>query len=175
MAAKGLCAPRRSLRSLESVVGGSQAHYIDNATIRGYQVAGFPQLHMTGPAETSVAGSAVFAQRSRSERLIATGPRGAGDRGRPGRMAGSFPPEGPASPLYLYFLFSLLCATLRWEWRGTLWSAGALLAMGEEPWLHAASWSRGELWQSREAPGTWQPLVATAPRGREFPLRERRG
>lgn len=159
--------------------------------------------------------------------------------------------EGPGSPFYLYFLFALLCATLRWEWRGTLWSAGVLLATylgmglyastvlhepgfelntflirgvflavvagllawlgaheqqlrsemfrlaswpqdlppdvavlvsealrhatdvlaapravlvweeGEEPWLHVASMSRGEVARSREVPGTWQPLVAT--------------
>src|SRR5262245_1336563 len=37
--------------------------------------------------------------------------------------------EGPGSPFYLYFLFALLCATLRWDWRGTLWSAGLLLAI----------------------------------------------
>lgn len=33
--------------------------------------------------------------------------------------------EGPASPYFLYFMFSLLSATLRWQWRGTLWTSVA--------------------------------------------------
>lgn len=37
--------------------------------------------------------------------------------------------EGPTSPFFVYFVFSLLCATLRWQWRGTLWTAVAALAM----------------------------------------------
>jgi signal transduction histidine kinase len=37
--------------------------------------------------------------------------------------------EGPTSPFFVYFVFSLLCATLRWEWRGTLWTGAAALAM----------------------------------------------
>lgn len=36
--------------------------------------------------------------------------------------------EGSASPFFVYFVFSLLCATLRWRWRGTLWTAVAALA-----------------------------------------------
>jgi signal transduction histidine kinase len=35
---------------------------------------------------------------------------------------------GPASPFTAYFVFSLVCATLRWQWRGTLWTALASLA-----------------------------------------------
>jgi len=31
--------------------------------------------------------------------------------------------EGPNSPFFMYFTFSLACATLRWQWRGTLWTA----------------------------------------------------
>lgn len=31
--------------------------------------------------------------------------------------------EGPASPFIAYFVFSLICATLRWRSRGTLWTA----------------------------------------------------
>jgi signal transduction histidine kinase len=31
--------------------------------------------------------------------------------------------EGPSSPFFMYFTFSLACATLRWQWRGTLWTA----------------------------------------------------
>jgi signal transduction histidine kinase len=36
---------------------------------------------------------------------------------------------GPASPFNAYFVFSLVCATLRWQWRGTLWTAVASLAI----------------------------------------------
>ncbi len=36
---------------------------------------------------------------------------------------------GPASPFTAYFVFSLVCATLRWQWRGTLWTALASLAV----------------------------------------------
>lgn len=42
--------------------------------------------------------------------------------------------EGPNSPFFMYFTFSLACATLRWQWRGTLLTAAAAipayLAMG---------------------------------------------
>lgn len=42
--------------------------------------------------------------------------------------------EGPTSPFFLYFVFSILCGTLRWQWRGTLWTAvvalAAFLSMG---------------------------------------------
>jgi hypothetical protein len=31
--------------------------------------------------------------------------------------------EGPTSPFFVYFLFSLLCATLYWQWRGIMWTA----------------------------------------------------
>lgn len=41
---------------------------------------------------------------------------------------------GPASPFSAYFVFALVCATLRWQWRGTLWTAvvciGAYLGAG---------------------------------------------
>ncbi len=36
--------------------------------------------------------------------------------------------EGPTSPFFVYFIFSIVCATLRWQWRGTLWTAAAALA-----------------------------------------------
>ena len=36
--------------------------------------------------------------------------------------------EGSRSPFFVYFLFSILCATLRWQWRGTLWTAVGGLA-----------------------------------------------
>jgi len=40
---------------------------------------------------------------------------------------------GPASPFTTYFVFSMVCATLRWQWRGVLWTAiasiGAYLAI----------------------------------------------
>jgi len=158
--------------------------------------------------------------------------------------------EGATSPFILYYVFLLLAATLRWQWRGTLWTAVAALAMfigmgvygagvlrdpafdlpgvmihglylglvavflgvlgahehrlrrelsmlsewprsvprearslirevlehaasilgsprllmawqvGEEPCLNLALWPRGEIHWSREAPGTFLPLVA---------------
>jgi signal transduction histidine kinase len=37
--------------------------------------------------------------------------------------------EGPTSPFFVYFVFSLFCATLRWSWRGTFWTAGIALIM----------------------------------------------
>ena len=36
--------------------------------------------------------------------------------------------EGLTSPFFVYFIFSILCGTLRWQWRGTLWTAVAALA-----------------------------------------------
>lgn len=35
---------------------------------------------------------------------------------------------GPASPFTAYFVFSMVCATLRWQWRGVLWTAVASIA-----------------------------------------------
>jgi signal transduction histidine kinase len=37
--------------------------------------------------------------------------------------------SGPASPFIAYFVFALVCATLRWQWRGTLWTAVVSLAV----------------------------------------------
>jgi signal transduction histidine kinase len=37
--------------------------------------------------------------------------------------------EGPASFSLVYFVFALVSATLRWQWRGTLWTASAALAI----------------------------------------------
>lgn len=37
--------------------------------------------------------------------------------------------EGPASPFFLYFVFSLFCATLRFHWRGILATATAAMAI----------------------------------------------
>jgi signal transduction histidine kinase len=34
---------------------------------------------------------------------------------------------GPSSPFFLYFVFSLFSATLRWDWEGTLWTAATVL------------------------------------------------
>jgi signal transduction histidine kinase len=31
--------------------------------------------------------------------------------------------EGPTSPFFVYFVFSLFCAILRWGWRGVMWTA----------------------------------------------------
>jgi len=36
--------------------------------------------------------------------------------------------EGPTSPFFVYFVFSMLCGTLRWQVRGTLWTAAVALA-----------------------------------------------
>lgn len=36
--------------------------------------------------------------------------------------------EGPSSPFFVFFVFSLAGATLRWQWRGTLWTAVVALA-----------------------------------------------
>jgi signal transduction histidine kinase len=37
--------------------------------------------------------------------------------------------QGPASPFFAFFVFSLVCAALRWQWRGTLWTAVVALAI----------------------------------------------
>ena len=37
--------------------------------------------------------------------------------------------EGPASPFFLYFVFSLFCATLRFSWRGILATGAAAMAI----------------------------------------------
>jgi signal transduction histidine kinase len=37
--------------------------------------------------------------------------------------------EGSASPLFMYFVFSLLAAALRWDWPGVLWTALATLVI----------------------------------------------
>lgn len=36
---------------------------------------------------------------------------------------------GPNSPFFVYFIFVLVCATFRWQWRGTLWTAVAAMAV----------------------------------------------
>jgi len=30
--------------------------------------------------------------------------------------------SGPNSPFFVYFIFILVCATCRWQWRGTFWT-----------------------------------------------------
>jgi signal transduction histidine kinase len=35
--------------------------------------------------------------------------------------------EGPTSPFFVFFTFALLAGTLRWQWRGSLWTAVAAL------------------------------------------------
>ncbi|HEX5757695.1 MAG TPA: histidine kinase [Thermoanaerobaculia bacterium] len=52
---------------------------------------------------------------------------------------------GPASPFTTYFVFSMLCATLRWRWRGVLWTAAASIVaylaiafLAGSPWAHPA-------------------------------------
>jgi signal transduction histidine kinase len=166
--------------------------------------------------------------------------------------------EGPTSPFFIYFMFSMISATLRWQWRGALWTAAAALIgfngigvygsevmndpafeenrfvirsvylgvmagllgylgayeerrrrelsaladwpgavarepeipqpdilesaariLGaprvlliweepEEPWLHFASWSKREFRSWREAPATYQPMVAEPLAGLTF-------
>jgi signal transduction histidine kinase len=48
--------------------------------------------------------------------------------------------EGSTSPFYIYLIFSLICATLRWGWAGTLWTAVVagvgFIAMGVFESLH---------------------------------------
>jgi len=45
--------------------------------------------------------------------------------------------SGPGSPFFVFFIFSLVCATLCWQWRGTLYTAlitmGILLVMAIYP------------------------------------------
>jgi hypothetical protein len=40
----------------------------------------------------------------------------------------SFFTEGPTSPFFLYFVFAMLSAAVRWGWTGTIWTAAASLA-----------------------------------------------
>jgi signal transduction histidine kinase len=47
--------------------------------------------------------------------------------------------EGPTSPFFVYFMFSLVCATLRWQWHGTLWTAVAALTMFTGMSVYAAT------------------------------------
>ena len=35
---------------------------------------------------------------------------------------------GPNSPFFVYFIFVLVCATFRWQWRGTLWTAAVAMS-----------------------------------------------
>src|SRR5687767_11931861 len=35
---------------------------------------------------------------------------------------------GTTNPFIAYFIFAVICATLRWQWRGALWTAAASLA-----------------------------------------------
>jgi signal transduction histidine kinase len=37
--------------------------------------------------------------------------------------------EGPTSPFFTYFTFAIVAATLRWQWRGALWTAAAALIL----------------------------------------------
>jgi signal transduction histidine kinase len=44
-------------------------------------------------------------------------------------MAFMFFTGGANSPFFVFFTFSLVCATLRWQWRGTLWTAVAAISV----------------------------------------------
>lgn len=35
--------------------------------------------------------------------------------------------RGPSSPFFVYLIFSLFCAAVRWGWRATLWTAGVVV------------------------------------------------
>jgi signal transduction histidine kinase len=47
--------------------------------------------------------------------------------------------EAPSSPFFVYFVFSLVSATLRWQWRGVLWTAAVALAMSIGMSMYAAN------------------------------------
>ncbi len=36
--------------------------------------------------------------------------------------------RGPSSPFFVFFIFALVSAALRWQWAGTLWTGGAAVA-----------------------------------------------
>lgn len=46
--------------------------------------------------------------------------------------------EGISSPFFLYFIFSVLCATLRWQWQGALWTGLSSLGMYAALGIYAA-------------------------------------
>ena len=37
--------------------------------------------------------------------------------------------DGPASPFISYFVFALVCASVRWQWTGTIWTAAIALTL----------------------------------------------
>jgi hypothetical protein len=41
--------------------------------------------------------------------------------------------EGPTSPFFLYFVFAVIAAALRWQWRGALWTGFVALAIFLDP------------------------------------------
>ena len=107
--ARGLLAPRRLARSVRT--GEIRLHRLCPARrlrrLRGRRRAG-------GLAPPRAAAPAGLADpRIRSHLL-------------PRRSCTSL--SGPASPFIAYYIFALVCATLRWQWQGTLWTAIASLA-----------------------------------------------
>lgn len=46
--------------------------------------------------------------------------------------------EGPTSPFFIYFTFSIVAATLRWQGRGALWTAVAALLMFNGTGIYAS-------------------------------------
>jgi signal transduction histidine kinase len=46
--------------------------------------------------------------------------------------------EGPNSPFFLFFSLSLVAAVLRWQWRGVLWTAVAILAVYDASGFYSA-------------------------------------
>ena len=54
--------------------------------------------------------------------------------------------EGPAiSPFFVFFVFSLFSATLRWNWQGCLWTAGAAIAAFAIVGLHEKEFVADEI------------------------------
>ena len=50
--------------------------------------------------------------------------------------------ERPASPFYTYFIFAMVGATLRWQWRGALWTALVALVAFNAVGLYEAKITR---------------------------------
>ncbi len=46
--------------------------------------------------------------------------------------------EGISSPFIAFYVFAVVCATVRWQWKGTLWTASAALALIVAIGLHVA-------------------------------------
>lgn len=93
---------------------------------------------------------------------------------------------GPASPFFVFFVFSLICATLRWQWRGAMYTAAIAISVVIVMAVYPADLLRepefemnrssgiSQLW--RRCWATWAPMNSNSaasfpalPRGRELP------